>query len=227
MEKNSRRHFLKTTATATAALTATTLLPGTLSAEVVAHGMAIILNPEDAKQKPAAWAATELREALKARGVATKIAGDLVANHPAGRIQTKIDVFDWLQRNEDKRVGKNPAGYLVASIRSDYQAPGDFPNTVKPAKSARPEAAAAEEAKRQDRKASLEDLKRDQAREDELRDAWKRLSESEREEIQHAVKAANPGLSRWKTMLEPLCFSALEERLNSAKGAQRTLFPDA
>ena len=29
-------------------------------------------------------------------------------------------------KNQDKRVGKNPAGYLVASIRSDYQAPGDF-----------------------------------------------------------------------------------------------------
>ena len=29
-------------------------------------------------------------------------------------------------KNEDRRVGKNPAGYLVASIRSDYQAPGDY-----------------------------------------------------------------------------------------------------
>ena len=28
--------------------------------------------------------------------------------------------------NEDRRVGKNPAGYLVASIRSDYQAPPGF-----------------------------------------------------------------------------------------------------
>ena len=45
---------------------------------------------------------------------------------PAGRIRTKIEVFDWLLRNEDKRVGKNPAGYLVASIRSDYQVPGDY-----------------------------------------------------------------------------------------------------
>ena len=46
--------------------------------------------------------------------------------HPHGRIRTKIEVFDWLLRNEDKRVGKNPAGYLVASIRSDYTVPGDY-----------------------------------------------------------------------------------------------------
>ena len=45
---------------------------------------------------------------------------------PRPAIRTKLEVFDWLIRNEDKRVGKNPAGYLVASIRSDYQAPGDY-----------------------------------------------------------------------------------------------------
>src|SRR5258708_28380035 len=69
----------------------------------------------------------ELIEALRTRGVTAKIAAELVESHPAARVQTKIDVFDWLLRNEDKRVGKNPAGYLVASIRADYQAPGDFP----------------------------------------------------------------------------------------------------
>ena len=71
------------------------------------------------EQQPA-----ELIEALKARGVTAKTAQELVEAHPPGRIRTKIEVFDWLLRNEDKRVGKNPAGYLVASIRSDYQAPG-------------------------------------------------------------------------------------------------------
>ena len=62
----------------------------------------------------------------KLRGVTSKTAQELVETHPLGRIRTKIEVFDWLLRNEDKRVGKNPAGYLVASIRSDYQIPGDY-----------------------------------------------------------------------------------------------------
>ena len=67
-----------------------------------------------------------LVEALKLRGVTCKTAQELVDAHPPARIRTKIEVFDWLLRNEDKRIGKNPAGYLVASIRSDYQVPGDY-----------------------------------------------------------------------------------------------------
>ena len=68
----------------------------------------------------------ELVNALKSRGITTKTAQELVEAHSPTRIRTKVEVFDWLIHNEDKRVGKNPAGYLVASIRSDYQAPGDY-----------------------------------------------------------------------------------------------------
>ena len=78
-------------------------------------------SPGHCEQQPA-----QLINALKTRGVTGKIAQELVETHPSGRICTKIEVFDWLLRNEDKRIGKNPAGYLVASIRSDYQVPGDY-----------------------------------------------------------------------------------------------------
>ena len=70
--------------------------------------------------------ASDLVEALMARGVTPKTASDLVGTHPTARVRTKIEVFDWLMKNEDKRVGKNPAGYLVASIRSDYKAPDEY-----------------------------------------------------------------------------------------------------
>src|ERR1700761_7397190 len=83
MEKNSRRHFLKTTTAATAALAAVDLLPGSLSAKENARGIAIVLNPEDAGQKPAAWAAAELRDALRGRGVAAEIFPSL-EQAPAG-----------------------------------------------------------------------------------------------------------------------------------------------
>jgi hypothetical protein len=170
---------------------------------------------------------SELIETLRSRGVSVKAAADLVDSHPAGRIQTKIEVFDWLMKNEDKRVGKNPAGYLVASIRADYQAPGDYraPSTAPPA----PTVAESAEARRQGhakaRKAEeAAETARDQAREAALRVAWEKLSEPERDEITAAVKLDNPGVSRWKKMLESLCLSALEARL--ATGRQKTLFPD-
>jgi hypothetical protein len=170
---------------------------------------------------------SELIELLKARGVTAKIAVELVETHPSGRIQTKVDVFDWLLRNEDKRVGKNPAGYLVASIRADYQAPGDFPTAEpKPKAAATESERAAEEKGRQSRRRARDDSERDQAREAELRAAWDGLHDAEREEIMAEVKAENPGLSRWKTMLEPLCLAALEKRLGTTKAEQKTLFPD-
>ncbi|MDR3638956.1 MAG: replication initiator protein A [Isosphaeraceae bacterium] len=169
--------------------------------------------------------ASELIGALTARGVTAKIAADLVAAHSASRIQTKLEVFDWLQHNKDKRVGRNPAGYLVASIRSDYQAPGDFQNAGAKAQAEAAERTA-EEVKRQEKRRSRAAEKQVEDREAELRAAWERLPEAEREAILAAVKAENPGLSRWKKMLEPLCLAALEARLAAPRAAQQTLFSD-
>ena len=52
---------------------------------------------------------------------------------------------------------------------------------------------------------------------------------TEREAILADVKAENPGLSRWKNMLEPLCLAALEARLRQERvgASQPLLFPDA
>ena len=71
--KNSRRDFLKTTATLTTTVAVANLLPATVSAKTAARGVAIILNPDDAKQRPAQWGAAELRDALKTRGIAAEI----------------------------------------------------------------------------------------------------------------------------------------------------------
>ena len=165
--------------------------------------------------KPGGEQPTELIEALKARGITAKTAQELVEAHPHGRIRTKIEVFDWLLRNEDKRVGKNPAGYLVASIRSDYQAPGDYQT-----RDGRGQARGREGAEARGRGAGAADRpatrswpQHDKAREAKLRAAWERLPEAEREAILAAVKAENPGLGRWKKMLEPLCLAALEARM--------------
>ena len=174
----------------------------------------------------------ELIEALRTRGVTAKTAQELVETHPPGRIRTKLEVFDWLLRNEDRRVGKNPAGYLVVSIRSDYQAPVDYQTRASNAKPTADKAkrlAATAEAQR--RAVAEDEDQRDKAREAKLRAAWERLTEAEREAIRDAVKAENPGLGRWKNMLEPLCLTALEARMGESNGdagkGQRLLFPDA
>jgi hypothetical protein len=174
--------------------------------------------------------AGDLVKALVERGVTQKIAAELVESHAQVRVRTKLEVFDWLVKNEDKRVGKNPAGYLVASIRSDYQAPSDFESTKEAEKKAEQLKKAAEQEKRQKRKNRDEEEKA-RARETELKARWEALGDAEREAIVAQVKAANPGIGRWKNMLEPLCLAALEKKMvdrgeHKPVESQPSLFPD-
>lgn len=178
-------------------------------------------RPEQSLPASSADPGSGLIDALRARGVTPKIAAELVEVHPAERIRTKLDVFDWLLRNEDKRVGKNPAGYLVASIRNDYQPPGDF--TSHEARAEETEAKRRDgESKRRAADRAREEAEQARAREARLRTLWERLPEAERNAILTSVKAANPGLTRWIKMLEPLCLDTLEAHL--AKPAQQSLF---
>ena len=165
----------------------------------------------------------ELIEALKTRGVTAKTAQELVEAHPPGRIRTKLEVFDWLLRNEDRRVGKNPAGYLVASIRSDYQAPGDYQARGDRGQAGRGRRPSGSRPLAQAQRRASEEVQdqRDKAREAKLRAAWERLTEAEREAIRAAVKAENPGLGRWKNMIEPLCLTALEARMKRIERRRR------
>jgi len=173
-----------------------------------------------------------LVEALRERGVAARTAQELIDAHPVHRVQTKIEVFDWLVRNEDKRVAKNPAGYLVASIRADYREPNDYSSSETAAdhRKARGKRAAAEvkTAGRKEQAEVAEAVQCVQENEARLRAAWEKLPDDERDAIVAAVKAEHPGLGRWRNMLEPLCLAALEARLRDrgAASGQLPLFPD-
>lgn len=56
-------------------------------------------------------------------GVSAKVASELVASFAAASIGEKIRLFEWLQKRNDRRLLKNPAGFLVAAIRNDYPLP--------------------------------------------------------------------------------------------------------
>ena len=160
---------------------------------------------------------SQLVEALKTRGIAAKTAQELVESHPSTQVRAKIEVFDWLLRHEDKRIGKNPAGYLVASIRYDYQMPVDYRNqlsgqgvgsAIKPLLPV-----PATQLPNADVQSQCEKV-----REAKLRAAWERLPDGERAAILATVQAENPGLGRWKNILEPLCLSIVEARMKESPG---------
>ena len=114
----------------------------------------------------------------------------------------------------------------MASIRADYQAPGDFVAAGRRGQGRRRPSGGGRGQAQSAAASARDEADRDKAREAELRAAWERLPEAEREAILAAVKAENPGLSRWRKMLEPLCFAALEARLKDPRRAQPTLFPN-
>jgi hypothetical protein len=63
----------------------------------------------------------------------------------------------------------------------------------------------------------------------ELREHWLGLTPGQREAITARVKAENPGLRRWKSMIEPLCLAELERLLGAGEPipvgtTQATLF---
>jgi hypothetical protein len=187
----------------------------------------------EAPNSPADEAA-ELTAALATRGVAPRSAAELVKTHPSARVRTKLEVFDWLVKNEDKRVAKNPAGYLVASIRDDYTPPGGFsaPTKAAPAPSKAAERARAAEADRLRRAEARREAEAVKNREANLRAQWDALLAADRDAITARVKAENPGLRRWKAMLEPLCLAELERQVATGERkapvipAQKTLFDD-
>jgi hypothetical protein len=78
---------------------------------------------------PAPGAAEEpppLLRALVGRGVSRAKAEDLIHLHGPERIQQKLEIFDWMAERKDKRIGKNPAGWLVKAVEDDYTPPKGF-----------------------------------------------------------------------------------------------------
>jgi Replication initiator protein A len=73
---------------------------------------------------------SELAKELTARGVTRAVAAELVAAHPEDSIRERIEVFDWLAGRMDRRISRNPGGYLAESIRRGYAAPKGFESST-------------------------------------------------------------------------------------------------
>lgn len=60
---------------------------------------------------------------LTGRGVNRKVARELALQFAEDQIEAKIRMHDDLVSTRDKRVSRNPAGFLTAAIRNNYQSP--------------------------------------------------------------------------------------------------------
>jgi hypothetical protein len=127
---------------------------------------------------------TEHEKALVTRGVTAATAAELVISHPGERIQAKLEAFDWLVERKDKRISKNPAGYLAESIRKDYATPRGFESQAERrlrAEAQNEQRRKVEEAKQRAAEAQRAKEEAEQAR---VKDHWEKLSEQERARLQ-------------------------------------------
>lgn len=95
----------------------------------------IAISKAEAKANAECVEHSELAELLINRGIAAEIATQLVAEFSAEQIRQQVAIFDWYATRNDKRISKNPPGFLAAAIRKNYQAPKEFLETVKPRRS--------------------------------------------------------------------------------------------
>jgi hypothetical protein len=145
-----------------------------------------------ANASPRAPELIELETDLVARGITPVTAADLAQNLPPERVRLKLEVFDWLLSNKDKRVMKSPSGYLVSSIRNDYSAPKGFES-----RTAREERLKADTEKRRlaeelKRRKEAESTAREEADKEKIQTHWASLPPAEQEALRQEALAKAP-----------------------------------
>ena len=133
-----------------------------------------------------------IKEALLKRGVTASVAGELLASYPVERITEQLEVFDWLVEQKNAKVSRNPAGFLVTSIRSEYAAPKGFLTAEEREGRAKEAAERKRKAEEKKREATERAKAKEDARKQAIQKFWGSLSEAERHEMQEqAIAQAN------------------------------------
>jgi hypothetical protein len=76
--------------------------------------------------EPPSQEASSLIKRLTAHGVTPSVATELVRDYPRELIERQMEVLDRLQQAKEREPIRNPAGYLVKSIREGYLPPSNM-----------------------------------------------------------------------------------------------------
>ncbi|MFM1801010.1 MAG: hypothetical protein RJA81_362 [Planctomycetota bacterium] len=161
---------------------------------------------------------------LTSRGVHHLVSKDLLERYEADHIRAKLEVFDWFMSHEQENVIRNPAGYLVASIRDDYAMPDEFMPKLKRVKKTRKTAAKAgrqtgeteaEHTQNGPQTASVADksqgaLKHQEEEDRRLEMQWQAMPAEIRHQITESVNNKHTGLLRWPAMMMPMYLEEMQ-----------------
>lgn len=144
-------------------------------------------------EAPTAAPSPELVAELTRRGVTPSTGRELVSNHPEEHVREKLASFDWLQAENDGRVLRSPAGFLVQSIRENYEVPQGFKLQIEKARAtaAQRKKARLLEEERERREAAEQE--RERVKQDRVWAYWDSLTEDEQSSLwSKAIETANP-----------------------------------
>lgn len=156
------------------------------------------VSSEPANVNPEGEARPDLIKALVSRAVTESVAKELVATVDPVQIEEKIEVFDWLRAQKDPKV-MNPGGFLVASIRKNYEAPQDYETQEDRAKKEAEVAAKQQRtaAARQRKEAQEAAKKQREQRQRNLIDSyWKNMSAKDQKSMRTEVMETMDDMSK-------------------------------
>ncbi len=140
--------------------------------------------------------AAALAAALVERGVTPVTAQETVNQHSLEQVRTQLEVFDWLVARNDPGVSRNPAGFLVSSIRSRYAPPKGF--VTRAERDLREKKAAERKRKLEERQREQEARQQAQvrARDEAIDRFWQSFSAEERLRLEQEALNEARGLER-------------------------------
>ncbi|MBL9170407.1 MAG: replication initiator protein A [Verrucomicrobiales bacterium] len=134
-----------------------------------------------------------LTQALVQRGVTPVTACEVVGAYPSDQIEARLEVFDWLQAKKDPKVTRNPAGFLVASIRTDYSPPKGFVSREERDRQNEIRIKGRQKAEERELAARAREEAKVREKDAEIEKFWNSLSETERSRAQgEALARAKP-----------------------------------
>jgi Replication initiator protein A len=145
--------------------------------------LVVALKTARGEKKSKKAEASDLEAELTARGVTPTTALDLIEHYPAEHIRARLEAFDWLSSKKDKKVSKNPPGYLVKSIQDGYVDPKGFESEADRAKRTQAETVQRQKAEESKRRREAEETARLEAEEGAIRSYWESLSPAQQESL--------------------------------------------
>ena len=137
--------------------------------------------------------AEALKAALVQRGVTPGVAQNLMVTYPVDRVRSQIEVFDWLKSRNDRRVSKNPSGFLVSAIKAEYVAPEAFLFERKRKRHGRVEAENRRQLGGREQAAQEKEKARLDAQADAIQSFWNSFSDGERQRLEaETLAGASP-----------------------------------